>query len=234
VVADPVPLFALHDVVVAFGETRPLDGISVDLPGKGVTVVLGASGSGKSTMLRLLNRLEVPTSGRVLFHGEDLATLDPLALRRRVGMVFQRPTLFPGTVRDNLRVAQPAATEAQVTEAMELVGLRVALLDRVADDLSGGEAQRACLARTLITGPEVLLMDEVTSSLDPRASRVLEERTAGLADSGVPVIWVTHDLEQGLRLDPDPIVLTDGRVATEEERTAFLAGLARRPAEGAT
>ena len=222
----PAPLFALRDVVVAFGDARPLDGVTLDLPDRGVTVVLGASGSGKSTMLRLLNRLEAPTSGLVLFRGEDLSGLDPLALRRRVGMVFQRPTLFPGTVRDNLRVAAPEAGDGELREAMERVGLPVELLDRVGDDLSGGEAQRACLARTLLARPEVLLMDEVTSSLDPRASRLLEEHTVALAEGGVPVIWVTHDLDQALRLDPDPVVLTAGRLADLEEREAFLAGFA--------
>ncbi|QGG97098.1 ATP-binding cassette domain-containing protein [Actinomarinicola tropica] len=222
-------MFSLHDVVVAIDDARPLDGITLDLPGRGVTVILGASGSGKSTLLRLLNRLEVPTSGTVRFHGRDLDEIDPLALRRQVGMVFQRPTLFPGTVRDNLRVARPDADDATLERMLERVGLPVALLDRVGDDLSGGEAQRACLARTLITEPEVLLMDEVTSSLDPRASQLLEERTQQLAGAGeVPVVWVTHDLDQAVRLDPEPIVLTQGRLADAEERAAFLAGIPDR------
>src|SRR5690606_11232412 len=99
---DGPPLFALDDVVVAIDDARPLDGITLDLPGEGITVIVGASGSGKSTLLRLLNRLEVATSGTVRFRGTDIDELDPLALRRQVGMVFQRPTLFPGTVRDNL------------------------------------------------------------------------------------------------------------------------------------
>lgn len=227
-----IPLFALRDVVVSYGDARPLDGITLDLPGDGITVVLGASGSGKSTMLRLLNRLEVPSSGEIRFHGEDLSRMDPLALRRRVGMVFQRPTLFPGTVRDNLLVAAPDAGDEDLAVALERVGLPAELLDRVGDDLSGGEAQRACLARTLLARPEVLLMDEVTSSLDPRASRLLEERTVALAASGVPVVWVTHDLDQALRLDPDPVVLTAGRLATADERAAFLAGFADADDEG--
>lgn len=225
--ADAPPLFSLDEVVVAIDDARPLDGITLDLPDRGVTVVLGASGSGKSTLLRLLNRLEVPTSGTVRFRGEDLDDLDPLVLRRRVGMVFQRPTLFPGTVRDNLRVARPDADDAAVRQVLERVGLPPELIDRVGDDLSGGEAQRACLARTLITEPEVLLMDEVTSSLDPRAAQLLEGRTQRLAEDGTPVVWVTHDLDQALRLDPAPIVLTRGRLADEGERAAFLAGVHR-------
>ncbi len=105
VMQRPGGLFEFDDVEVSFGDARALDGISLTVPDDGVTVLLGASGSGKSTMLRLCNRLEVPTAGRVLFRGTDIMDLDPLSLRRRVGMVFQRPTLFPGTVIENLRVA---------------------------------------------------------------------------------------------------------------------------------
>lgn len=224
-VPENSPLFELSDVVVAVDGARPLDGISLTFDREGVTVVLGASGSGKSTLLRLLNRLEVPTSGTVRFHGRDIADIDPLQLRRQVGMVFQRPTLFPGTVRDNLLVAAPDASDDDLGSALERVGLDVRLLGRVGDDLSGGEAQRACLARTLLARPEVLLMDEVTSSLDPRGARLLEDRTLDLARSGVPVIWVTHDLDQARRLDPDPVVLVAGRLATDDERRAFLAGI---------
>lgn len=216
------PLFELRDVEVEAGDARPLDGVSLCLDAEGVHVVVGESGSGKSTLLRLLNRLEVPTAGTVEFRGDDVSTLDPLRLRRQVGMVFQRPTLFPGTVLDNLRVADPELDEDAAADLCARVGLPSELLGRIGDDLSGGEAQRACLARSLAAGPEVLLMDEVTSSLDRRATRVLEERTQELASSGTPVVWVTHDLDQALRLDPEPTVLAAGRLATEEERAAFL------------
>lgn len=221
--APEPPLFELEDVVIDLGDVRPLDGVSLRLRGEGITVILGQSGSGKSTLLRLLNRLEVPTSGTVRFRGQDLDELDPLELRRRVGMVFQRPTLFAGTIRDNLQVAVPGAGDDDLAELLGRVGLDRSFLDRVGDDLSGGESQRACLARSLAAHPEVLLMDEVTSSLDPRAARLLEERTVDLARGGVPVLWVTHDLDQAMRLDDDPVVLVRGRLATDDERAAFLA-----------
>lgn len=220
--APEPPLFELEDVVIDLGDVRPLDGVSLRLSGEGITVILGQSGSGKSTLLRLLNRLEVPTSGSVRFRGRDLDELDPLELRRHVGMVFQRPTLFPGTVRDNLRVAVPDADDDALADVLSRVGLDRTFLDRVGDDLSGGEAQRACLARSLVAEPEVVLMDEVTSSLDPRGARLLEERTLDLVRGGVPVLWVTHDLDQAMRLDHDPVVLVDGRLATDEERARFL------------
>ena len=181
---------------------------------------MGPSGSGKSTLLRLCNRLEVPEAGVVRFRGDDLASLDPLHLRRRVGMVFQRPTPFAGTVRENLEVAEPALGDAAVP-ALERVGLSGAFVERDARQLSGGEAQRVCLARTLVTNPEVVLMDEVTSSVDPSATRALEELGAGLAAVGVPVLWVTHDLAQMHRLADHVLVVIEGRVVHAGEAAAL-------------
>ena len=182
------------------------------MPDDGVTVVVGPSGSGKSTLLRLCNRLEAPTSGTVRFHGDDIAGLEPLRLRRRVGMVFQRPATFGGTVRDNLRVAAPRLSDADALHALSRADLDGSFLDRPASELSGGEAQRVCLARTLLTEPEVLLMDEPTSSVDARSRRALEDMTLGLAHNGVRMVWVTHDLAQARRLADYVLVLSEGRV----------------------
>lgn len=207
-------LFSFEDVVVEVGGARVLDGASAEVPLDGVTCLVGRSGSGKSTLLRLCNRLEVTTSGVVRFHGEDVSSLDPLAHRRRVGMVFQRPTPFPGTVRDNLLVARADADDDRLVAALERAALDAAFLDRVADRLSGGEAQRVCLARTLVTEPEVLLMDEPTSSLDAEATLVLEELACGLACSADPVrvLWVTHDRQQVDRIAQTCLVVEDGRI----------------------
>jgi putative ABC transport system ATP-binding protein len=159
----------------------------------------------------------------VRFRGRPLADLDVLALRRRVGMVFQRPAPFPGTVRDNLHVADPGADEEALVAALRAARLDAAFLDRPADDLSGGEAQRMCLARTLVTQPEVLLMDEPTSALDPEARRSLERTALSLADEGRELVWVTHDLEQARRLGGEIVVLVSGRIAGEADRARFLA-----------
>jgi putative ABC transport system ATP-binding protein len=209
----PAPaLLELDRVSVVDGDAIILDDVSVVLPDGGVAVVAGASGSGKSTLLRLCNRLEVPASGTVRYRGDDVATLDPLTLRRRVGMVFQRPTPFPGTVRDNLLVARPDLDTAAVEAALERVHLDPSLIDRDVDTLSGGEAQRACLARTVVTEPEVVLMDEPTSALDERATRALERLALELADDGVPIVWVTHDLDQLRRIARHVVVMDRGRV----------------------
>jgi putative ABC transport system ATP-binding protein len=204
-----VSLFELESVTVS-GVLHPrLDRVSLALPLDGVTVLQGPSGSGKSTLLRLLNRLEAPDDGTVRYRGEDLATRDVLGHRREVGMVFQAPVLFPGTVADNLAVAAPLDPPAAL---LERAGLPAAFLTRDAGTLSGGEAQRACLARALGTRPRVLLMDEPTSALDHDAARVIERLARALADDGVPIVLVTHDREQAARLGDRVVGIADGRV----------------------
>lgn len=217
-------LFEFDDVVVRFGDDVALDHVTASVPdGGAITCLLGASGSGKSTLLRLCNRLEVPASGTVRFRGRSLDDIDPLRLRRSVGMVFQRPTPFPGSVRDNFLVADPQATEQAMRRVLDQVHLPLTFLDREADSMSGGEQQRGSLARTLITGPEVLLMDEPTSALDPTATRALEELGRELADDGMPILWVTHDLDQADRIADRRIVLVGGRLADEHQVEHYLA-----------
>ncbi|MHA7651726.1 ABC transporter ATP-binding protein [Mycobacterium sp. ML4] len=205
-------MFEFIDVVVDRGGVRALDGFAAAVPGQGVTALFGSSGSGKSTLLRLCNRIEVPTSGRVLFCGNDIADLDPLSLRRRVGMCFQRPTPFPGTVAENLRVADPDASETRMGETLSRVALTGSWLERDATALSGGEAQRMCLARTLITRPQVLLLDEPTSAVDAEAAGVIERAVRELAEvDGIPALWVTHDRAQVDRVADRMLRIDRGR-----------------------
>ncbi|HEX2575474.1 MAG TPA: ATP-binding cassette domain-containing protein [Aquihabitans sp.] len=206
------PLFEFRDVSLRKQATTVLDHVTVDLPGEGITVVIGASGAGKSSLLRCCNRLEVPTDGVVAFRGVDVATMPPLEHRRRVAMVFQAPTPFPGTVLANLRAVETELSRDVATALLERVGLAPALLDRSADALSGGEAQRMVVARALTTSPEVLLADEATSALDAGATTRLEGLARSLADDGMPVIWVTHDLLQVQRLADHLVVMRLGRV----------------------
>ena len=222
---DPsaAPLFAFEDVSVPGLEGRwRLRHVDVDIAAHGVTALLGPSGSGKSTLLRCCNKLEVPSDGVIRYHGDDLSQLDVLRLRRRVAMVFQKPTPFPGSCRDNLHVAEPSLTDDHCRELLARVQLGAEFLEREATELSGGEAQRLCLARSLAVDPEVVLMDEVTSSLDPSARRALELLARSLADSGIPIVWVTHDLAQARRLADTTIVIVEGHVADEAEAVAFM------------
>ena len=192
-------LFAFRDVIVASGGIRRLTLAEADIAEGGITVISGPSGSGKSTLLRCCNRLVVPTTGTVTCRGIDIADRDARSLRRDVGMVFQQPVPFPGTVADNLRTAV-ALDDDEVASLLASVALDRSMADREATELSGGEAQRMCLARSLTTRPSVLLADEPTSSLDPEATAHLESLALGLAGRGTTVVWVTHDPLQGDRL----------------------------------
>lgn len=223
--ADEDLVFEFLDVVVERQGVRALDGLTAAVPAHGVTAVFGPSGSGKSTLLRVCNRLELPTSGRVSFRGADIAGLDPLWLRRRVGMCFQRPTPFPGTVADNLRVADPDASEARMRETLTRVALTGSWLDRDVAALSGGEAQRVCLARTLMARPQVLLLDEPTSSVDDEAAEVIERAVRELAADGIPSLWVTHSAAQVART-------ADRVLRVERGRSLGLGPVAGKPDDG--
>jgi putative ABC transport system ATP-binding protein len=218
-------LFTFDDVWVSGDEgTWRLREVDAEIPDAGITALVGPSGAGKSTLLRLCNRLEIPARGRVLLRGDDIAAADPLLLRRRIGMVFQRPTPFPGTVRDNLRVAAPEVTDDEAAETLDAAELPRTFLDRIATELSGGEAQRVCLARTLLTHPEVLLMDEATSSLDPASRHALERLALALSTRGVRVLWVTHDFAQVRRVADHVLVVLDHRVAHSGPTNQLAAG----------
>jgi putative ABC transport system ATP-binding protein len=211
--ADAAPIFRLAAVdMTAPDGTRILRGVDLTLPADRTTVIVGPSGAGKSTLLRLLNRLEVPSAGSITFRGTAVSELNPRAHRRRVGMVFQRPVTFPGTVAENLAEADPAATLDAQRDVLEAVGLPVALLARTADALSGGEAQRMCMARALLTQPDVLLLDEPTSALDEDSRNEVEELTSRLRERGVALVWVTHDQEQAARRGDYVVAMEAGRI----------------------
>lgn len=223
--ADNDMVFEFVDVVVERQGVRALDGLTAAIPGHGVTAVFGPSGSGKSTLLRLCNRLELPMSGWASFYGSDIAGLDPLWLRRRVGMCFQRPTPFPGTVADNLRTADPDASDARMRETLDRVALTGSWLDRDVAALSGGEAQRVCLARTLMAQPQVLLLDEPTSAVDTEAAEVIERAVRELAADGTPALWVTHSSAQLERA-------ADRVLRLESGRSQGLGPVAAEPGDG--
>lgn len=207
------PLFQLDGVVLERGGRQVLGPVDLELPAHGPVVVAGPSGAGKSSLLRLLNRLDAPSGGCVRFRGVDIATQEPGPHRRRVAMVFQRPVVLPGTIAENLLEADAGCRPDQQAALLERVGLDPALLGRPARDLSGGEAQRMCLARSLATAPDVVLFDEPTSSLDPASALRIEQLACSLEDQGITTIWVTHDLDQLRRLAATIVILVDGRVA---------------------
>ena len=177
----------------------------------GSTALLGPSGSGKSTLLRLLNRLADPDRGSVRFHGTDVRELDPLELRRRVGLVPQLPAPVAGTVADNVCFG-PRLHGEQVDpeQPLRLAGLDPSFAERDASRLSVGEQQRVMLARALALEPEVLLLDEPTAALDEDTKEAVEATLGGLA--AVSLVLVTHERAQAERLATRIIRLEGGRV----------------------
>ena len=189
--------FQYCDVRVDGDDGPIVEGFSALVPSVGLTAMVGPSGAGKSTLLRLLNRLDDPDEGEVLFDGRDVRDYEVLDLRRRVQHVGQVPVTFPGTVAQNLAMAEPSADAAAL---LERVGLSAPLVERRADVLSVGEAQRLSLARALACQPEALLLDEPTSALDTASKGGIEGLIRSLADGGLTVVLVTHDPRQAAEL----------------------------------
>jgi UDP-glucose/iron transport system ATP-binding protein len=181
-----------------------------------VLAIAGPSGAGKSSLLRLLNRLDEPTSGTVYLQGTDYRQIAPRELRRQLGMVTQRPYLFPGSVEDNLRFGPAQRGEVLSQDSVEQLLARVGLQgysDRNVAKLSGGEAQRVSLARTLANSPLVLLLDEPTSALDDAAKREVETLIQQIVrDQKLTCVIVTHDIAQAGRLADRALLLEAGQI----------------------
>jgi len=193
--------------------------------------LVGPSGSGKSSLLRCLNRLEEPTAGTVRFGGRDIRSLDPRQLRRGAALVMQTPVLFEGTVADNLRV-RPAGvdgdlSDARLTLALAEVGLAGEMLGRDAATLSGGERQRVTIARALLGDPRALLLDEPTSALDPPNAALVVDTVSRLRETrGLSIVAVTHQPELVRRLGGALLYLVKGETRAYE-RVDDLAARAR-------
>ncbi len=208
-----------------YGPFRALSGIDLPIPANRITAIIGPSGCGKSTLLRSLNRMNdlipgVRVRGQVLLDGQDVSAMDVVDLRRRVGMVFQKPNPFPKSIFDNVAYGPRVhgiRDRARLAEIAEQSLKAAALWDEVKDDLdrpalalSGGQQQRLCIARALAVGPEVILMDEPCSSLDPIATLRIEELMRMLRRDYTIVI-VTHNMQQAARVsDYTAFLMADG------------------------
>lgn len=201
-----------------------LKDISININADEILTILGPSGSGKSTLLRLINRLSDPTSGRIFLDGIDIKLIDVIALRRRVGMIFQSPAVFDGTVEDNISYgARLANKKIDPSILLHKVGLSDDFLLRSARSLSGGEQQRVSIARTLATEPEIILMDEPTSSLDPTAKSQIEDLVTKMnQEDGLTIIFVTHDIDQARRIGTYTMLLVKGEKIEEAPTREFF------------
>jgi putative ABC transport system ATP-binding protein len=207
------------------------------MPGGAITAVVGPSGTGKSTLLRTINRLVEPTAGEIYLDGEPTSRMDPLKLRRRVGMVFQLPAPFGATVEEaTLYGARLAEREADAGRLLEMAGLEASFLGRAPQALSVGEQQRVSIARALALEPQALLMDEPTSALDEAARRRVEGLIRELnASLGLTTVLVSHHLDQVARVADRVVVLAGGRSEGEWGREEFFSGpgeVARRHISG--
>ena len=221
-----MPKFKVDGLVAGFGGNEVLHGITMAIPSRGVTAIIGPSGCGKSTLIRCLNRMHelVPSAwvkGKVGLEGQDIydKAVDPVLLRRRVGMVFQKPNPFPTmSIRDNVLAGlkltgrKDGQTDALVEKAL----IQAALWDEVKDrldapghGLSGGQQQRLCIARSLAVEPDVLLMDEPCSALDPIATARIEDLIRDLK-TRYTIVIVTHNMQQAARASDQTAFLLMG------------------------
>lgn len=226
---QPLPAIRLDGVGVTKGERAILRDVSLAFEAGGGYSIVGPSGAGKSTLLRLLNRLDEPSAGRLWFHGAPYGDCSPTNLRRRIAMVFQVPVIFPGSVRENLLVPlqlqrrEAPADPADLMRVLEAAGLDADMIDRPATALSVGEKQRVCIARALMTGPEVLLLDEPTAPLDPTAARRLIASVVTLrGHTALTVIMVSHQAEHAQAFGGQVIMLVDGVVVEQTGAAAFF------------
>ncbi|UTF52642.1 phosphate ABC transporter ATP-binding protein PstB [Natronosalvus rutilus] len=234
---DSRTILESRNLDVYYGDDQALQDVSVELPEKQVTAVIGPSGCGKSTFLRCINRMNdlvdaANVEGELLFDGKNVYDddVDPVALRRKIGMVFQQPNPFPKSIRDNVAYGlKVQGIDDNVDERVERALERAALLEEVEDqldssglDLSGGQQQRLCIARAIATDPEVILMDEPASALDPVATSKIEDLIEELA-TDYTVVIVTHNMQQAARIsDKTAVFLTGGELVEFDDTTKIF------------
>ena len=238
------PIIRFEQVSKSFGDQTVLQDFSLDVfPGEFLTII-GRSGCGKTTILKLVNGLIHPDSGRILVQGKDVAGSDPVALRRRIGYVIQSVGLFPHmTVEKNISYVPSISGMAEwkgqdrrekVSALLAQVGLDPALASRYPRSLSGGQRQRVGIARALAAGPEILLMDEPFGAVDEITRGQLQEELQRIhRENGITILFVTHDIDEALKLGTQVLVLDHGQIqqcdapakVLRKPATAFVAEL---------
>jgi phosphate transport system ATP-binding protein len=241
------PVLQIDDLSLWYGESQALHGISMEISEKKITAFIGPSGCGKSTLLRCFNRMNdlldsVRTTGRILFEGTDLSepSIDVNALRRRVGMVFQKSNPFPKSIYDNVAhgprihgTRKGSALDEIVERSLDQAALLSEVKDRLGESalsLSGGQQQRLCIARALAVEPEVVLLDEPCSALDPVATAKIEELMLELK-SRYTLVIVTHNMQQASRVSDLTAFLYLGRLIEYGETENLFINPVRKQTE---
>jgi len=224
------PALAYEQVSRRYAGVSALDAVSLTIARGSFVALVGKSGSGKSSLLRLANRLDLPDEGRVLVAGQDVAHVDPIRLRRGIGYVFQNIGLFPHmNVAENIGIVPriDGRPPIDIAAALERVGLAPDLADRLPAELSGGQQQRVGIARALAGEGKLLLMDEPFGALDPVTRDTLGRTVRWLHDAlGLTTILVTHDMAEALLLAERIVVMANGRIVADATPQEMLAGLA--------
>ena len=229
--SDKNVLIQVKDLKKAFGANQVLDGITTDICQGEVVAIIGPSGSGKSTFLRSLNLLEIPTGGQILFEGTDITDpkVDINRHRQKIGMVFQQFNLFPHkTVKENIMLAPvelKLMTKEEASKKADELLERVGLPDKAdsyPDMLSGGQKQRIAIARALAMNPDVMLFDEPTSALDPEMVGEVLELMKELAQSGMTMVVVTHEMGFAREVATRVLFIDDGKIQEENAPKEFF------------
>ena len=236
------PVISYQNVTKIYGAQTALHDVSLDIAVGTFVTVVGASGGGKTTLLKMVNRLIEPTSGEIFIRGQNIKELDLIELRRSIGYAIQGSVLFPHmTVEENISYVprlwnkgDHARTRRAVQKWMELMHLPETLLSRYPDELSGGQQQRVGIARALAASPEILLMDEPFGAVDEVTRSALQEELRRIyRETGITILFVTHDIREAMRLGTHVIVVAEGCVhqygtpeaVRENPATAFVAQL---------
>lgn len=213
-------LLELSNVTYAVKDKTIINDVSLSIESGDYISIVGPSGSGKSTFLKLCSDLISPTSGRIVYEGQDIRMITSEVYRKSVGYCFQRPYLFAQTVRRNILFPYDIRNMKPDMERIEhlfnLLQMPMDYFDRRNDELSGGEVQRICLIRSLIFEPKILLLDEVTSALDAKNTTVVEGLIEELHKCGVTIVSITHNEDQSLRHANRRITIVDGAIQNEE------------------
>lgn len=213
-------ILSIKDVFYNMGDLEILKGISFDIEKGDCMSIVGQSGSGKSTLLKLCADMIPITSGNIYFNGKCYTSYNPIELRKKISYCLQTPELFGKSVCENLefpfKIRKEKVNKQRIVKLLERFNIDESFLDKDIISLSGGEKQRISIIRNLLYTPDIILLDEATSSLDLENAKIVEEYVQELNDLGVTVLWITHSMEQSEKIFNKRITISEGKIKCME------------------